>query len=168
MDAVSSWSVRLFLSIWAGVIAYRDWREGIVPNELVLPVLMVALVWRLGASLVHWCSGTYSCGTWFHIALAYSVILTLFRARMLGGGSAKFLLSLVTMFPTLRFFGLLAAVTFLGCLLLSADRWAERCDFVRRCWRERRPPTDEELDEYGDRVEWLYAMAALIYLWEMW
>lgn len=155
--------IRIALSVWVGAIAYRDWRTGIVPNELVLPVLVWIWLWRLAMAC------RYPCLCHWPILLgASAVVLAFFNFRFLGGGSAKFLLALVALFPTLDFLGLLVAVAVLGAVALSVEDWRGRMAFVVNCLRERRFPTDSELNEHGERVEWLYALAALIYLWEVW
>lgn len=142
-------SLRIALSVWLVVVSLVDLRTRRIPNALVLPVLVSALVWRLAQG--HWV-----------VAIVCVGLYLLWLTGLLGGaGDAKLLMALVALFPATEFVLILGAVVFAVTLPWTAVRYRMR-------WREffgNLRPSEERLEREGVPFAWVYSLGALIYTW---
>lgn len=141
--------LRIGVSTWLAVVSVVDLRARRIPNALVLPVLVVALVWRLAQ------------GNWL-VALAWVGLYLLWRTGFLGGaGDAKLLMVLVALFPAAEFVLILGAVVLAVALPWTAMRYRRRWgEFVRDL-----RPSEERLEREGVPFAWVYALGALVHMW---
>ena len=141
--------LQLGVSIWLVLISVVDLRTRRIPNALVLPVLVAALVWRLAQS------------NWL-VALVCVGLYLLWLSGFLGGaGDAKLLMALVALFPAVEFALVLAAVVLAVTLPWTAVRYRRRWgEFVRNLG-----PSEERLEREGVPFAWVYALGALVYMW---
>jgi len=141
--------LRIGVSIWLIVVSVVDVRARRIPNALVLPVLVAALIWRLAQ------------GNWL-VALVCEGLYLLWRTGFLGGaGDAKLLMALVALFPAAEFVLILGAVVLAVALPWTAMRYRRRWgEFVRDL-----RPSEERLEREGVPFAWVYALGALVYMW---
>ena len=137
------------VSLWLVAVSVLDLRTRRIPNALVLPVLVVALAWRLAQ------------GNWL-VALVCVGLYLLWLTGFLGGaGDAKLLMALIVLFPAVEFALVLAAVVLAVTLPWTAERYRGRYGEFFRNLR----PSEERLEQEGVPFAWVYALGTLIYIW---
>jgi len=153
--------IRPALTCWLVTVAVWDWRRGIIPNWLTLPVMLAAGSVRVyqGQTLV----------------LAIWVLLYLiWRLNIMGGGDAKLLMGLFALFPTYEF-ALLFSVLVLAALtpVMIVRHWGKRpsglvAALLGRIGQGRLLPTQEELQTKGQQYAWTFCLPGVVYLWWLW
>lgn len=142
-------SVRLGISAWLIVVSAVDLGTRRIPNGLVLPVLLSALVWRLAH------------GKWVVIAVCVGLYFLWLTGLLGGAGDAKLLMALVALFPTTEFALILAGVVLAVTVPWTAVRYRRRPMDLFRNLR----PSEERLEREGLPFAWVYALGGLVYLW---
>jgi len=156
------------LTAWLVVLSVIDRRQRRVPNVLVLPVMVGALIWQVYFSLTNRSSAVLLA------VAAWLVLFGLWRAHIFGGGDAKLLMALTAMFPTTQFLLLLSFVKLIVSVPLLIHKVVRRGGLsALRGVRERLArrevlPREEELETQGRPHCWSYALSGVIYLWCAW
>ena len=153
--------VRLALTCWLIAVAVWDWRRGIIPNWLTLPVMLAAGGLR------------FYQGQWLVLAL-WVLLYLIWRMNIVGGGDAKLLMALFALFPTYEF-AFLFSVLVLAALVpvIVVRHWGKRpidlaAAVVGRIGQGRLLPTQEELQTQGQQYAWTFCLPGAIYLWWLW
>lgn len=166
-------AAKVLVTAWMVVIAVKDHRTGLIPNRLTAPVFI-----GVGAYRVIW-QGLIQ-GEWSYLALllAYAVLFGLWMLKFIGGGDAKFLMALSSLFPTIEFATLLALFLLLVTvpLLIWEIAKAAHADSIGGVFRSVRDrllsgqvlPTEQDLHERGRRYAWTFAIPGIIYTWIYW
>lgn len=92
LTASASWIFPGFLLAWLAVCAWLDWRYRQVPNALTLPVIGIALIFRL--------AGTSTSPTWLIGGLCLLVV-TGWAFKVVGGADTKATIALSLLDPRL-------------------------------------------------------------------
>ena len=114
-----------------------------------------------------------SQGRWYILAV-WVVLFLVWKVNIVGGGDAKLLMGLFTLFPTDKFallFGGIALVVTIPAILIR--HWGKEPfhlvqDVVRRFSAGKVLPTKEELEQQGQRYAWSFCLAGLVYAWWVW
>ena len=157
------------ITLWLIVVSVWDRAERRVPNGLVLPAMLGALLWQVYASI----AGKYETGSppIMFVLVAWVVLFVLWQAHVFGGGDAKLLMALFAMFPTTQFLLVFAVVVLAVTLPLVVLRVARTG--LRHTWRNLQEriasgqvlPTAEDLRTQGRPHCWSLALPGVIYLW---
>ena len=153
--------LKILVSFWLGTVAVWDWRTGLIPNWMTLPVAAGA-----GGVQVY-------LGRWY-VILIWILLFLIWRVHIIGGGDAKFLMGLFALFPTQQFallFGVVVLVVSIPLMLLK--HWSgEPLGMLRSIadtLTSGNPlPTEENLKRHGRRYAWTYCLPGIIYTWFFW
>jgi Flp pilus assembly protein protease CpaA len=169
-------AVRLVVTVWLIAISIGDHRNGIIPNRLTGPVLIVGAIWQIGYGALTLVSPVLADEAWrvYGVILAFAAVFALWMLHFIGGGDAKFLMALFALFPTMDFVAILALlllVITLPLLLLELRR--EGLSATGRGFRDRLVtgrflPSEEDLQSRGRRYAWTFAVPAAVYVWAYW
>lgn len=153
---------RVALTVWLLGVALSDIRTGRIPNWLTLPVMLAAGVY-----------GILFARQWVIIPI-WIVLFILWEMNFMMAGDAKLLMALFALFPTLGFAlvlmagGLIALVPLLFLRYrrqpLTATLWSAALRVQNRAL----VPTREELVRDGQRLAWVFALPAVVYVWWFW
>lgn len=153
------------VTLWMLILSTWDLRRHRVPNVLVLPVMLGALLWRLYFFAAE---ADSSC---FFVLISWVILFMLWQGHILGGGDAKVLMVLFAMFPTLQFLVMFSIVKLLVTLpLVVAKYWGRRPGDLLQSARERAQakqllPDEHELRTSGQSNIWSYCLSGVVYLW---
>jgi len=154
-------TIRLVLTCWLVAAAVWDWRRGIIPNWLTLPVMLAVGGMRLYQGQPQ-------------VLAIWVVLYLIWRMNIMGGGDAKLLMGLFALFPTYEF-ALLFLVLVLIALtpVLIVRHWGKRLGdlvvgVVSRIRLGHLLPTQEELRTQGKQYAWVFCLPGVIYLWWLW
>jgi Flp pilus assembly protein protease CpaA len=153
--------VRTALTAWLVAVAVWDWRRGIIPNWLTLPVMLAVGGVRL-----------YQ-GQWLVLAI-WVLLYVIWRLNIMGGGDAKLLMGLFALFPTYEFallFSVLVLITLMPAMIVR--HWGKRpsdlaAALLDRVTQGHLLPTQEELQAQGQQYAWTFCLPGVIYLWWLW
>jgi Flp pilus assembly protein protease CpaA len=153
--------VRMALTAWLVAVAVWDWRRGIIPNWLTLPVMLAAGGVRLYQGHLY-------------VLAIWVLLYVIWRLNIMGGGDTKLLMGLFALFPTYEF-ALLFSVLVLAALTptLIVRHWGKRpadlvVGVVSRIRLGHLLPTQEELRTQGKQYAWVFCLPGVIYLWLLW
>ncbi len=156
-----SLTVRILVSAWLSIVAVWDWRTGLIPNWLTLP--MTASVGAF--QLYH--------GRWF-VLLIWGLIYLVWRGHIIGGGDAKFLMGLFALFPT-QDFALVFGITVLAVsiVLMVLKHWSYKpvkiIESIAQTLKSGQPlPSQEDLEREGRRYAWTFCLPGILYTWWLW
>ena len=152
---------KVLVSSWLGVVAVWDWRSGLIPNWLTLPVAVV-----VGA--VHLYRGRW------YVVLIWLVLFLIWRVHIIGGGDAKFLMGLFALFPTQQFallFGTMVLAVSIPLMVLK--HWSSDpvkiLESIAKTLDAGDPlPDEEDLRRHGRRYAWTYCLPGIVYTWWFW
>jgi Flp pilus assembly protein protease CpaA len=159
---------RIFVTSWLVAISLFDYLHKRMPNWLVVPVAIGALIWQIVVSARS--DSGISAGLSFAL-IAWVVLFVLWRIHIFGGGDAKLLMALFAMFPTQQFLVLFALVVLAVSIPLVVFKYAKLgWPGLQRGMRDRMQtkqilPTDEELRSRGRPYGWTLALPGVIYVW---
>jgi Flp pilus assembly protein protease CpaA len=153
--------VRLAITVWLCSVAILDWRTGLIPNWLTLPVAVIAGGLR-----------AYQ-GTWSFL-IAWVLVYLMWRVNVMGGGDAKLLMGLFALFPSYDFVIVFAvSVLAVSIPLIIIKHWGKTSSelvqgIANRLGRRNVLPTQEELKDQGRRYAWTFCLAGVVYAWLFW
>lgn len=161
-------AVLIGLAVW-------DRRAGLLPNRGTLPLTGLGL-----ASLAaHWLQRTMSPSALAVVGGGWAVCLFVWWLRVLRGGDVKLIMSLLALFPEVRFVWILLAILLVGSL--SAIVVKEGRTGLRRLgalfytvFVGRTLPTRDEIEASyrqpggSHRLGYLFSLAGLVCLWLPW
>jgi hypothetical protein len=153
--------VRMALTAWLIAVAVWDWRRGIIPNWLTLPVMLVVGGVRLYQGQLH-------------VLAIWILLYLIWRLNIVGGGDAKLLMGLFALFPTYEFaflFSVLVLIVLMPAVIVR--HWGRRptdlvAGIVGRIAQGHLLPTQEELQTQGQQYAWTFCLPGVIYLWWLW
>ena len=152
-------------SLWMVAVSAWDVRQQRVPNALVLPVMLVALIWQIYRLIDHGDASLYFA------LVAWVILFLLWQGHIIGGGDAKVLMALFAMFPSLSFlllFSLIKLIVTIPFVLrkYKGQRPADLIERLRaRATSDQVLPNQQELQTHGQSNCWTYCLPGLIYLW---
>ena len=161
MPPPPSLGVKLGITLWLLIVSAWDHQSRRVPNWLVLPVMFVALGWRIYETLF---AGVNALG---FVVVAWIALFLLWQGHILGGGDAKFLMAILAIFPTtqfLIFFSLVVLVVSLPLLIIHCVK-TRSLPFRHGTDGRVGLPTAEDLHQRGRPYCWTLALPGVIYLW---
>lgn len=153
--------VRMALTAWLIAVAVWDWRRGIIPNWLTLPVMLVVGGVRLYQGHLH-------------VLAIWILLYLIWRLNIVGGGDAKLLMGLFALFPTYEFallFSVLVLIVLMPAVIVR--HWGKRPSALMAALLDRITqghllPTQEELQTQGQQYAWTFCLPGVIYLWWLW
>ena len=153
--------VRMALTAWLVAVAVWDWRRGIIPNRLTLPVTLAVGGVRLYQGQLQ-------------VLAIWVVLYLIWRMNIMGGGDAKLLMGLFALFPTYEFallFSILVAAVLTPAIIVR--HWGRHpgdlvVGVVSRIRLGHLLPTQEELRTKGQQYAWVFCLPGVVYLWWMW
>lgn len=153
--------VKLSITAWLVAAAFWDWRTGLVPNWLTMPVVLIAGAVRL-----------YQ-GTWIILPI-WVLLFLIWRGHIVGGGDAKLLMGLFALFPTQQFailFGVMVLAVSIPLMVLK--HWngspLRVLQSIAKTLSAGSPlPSQEDLEVHGRRYAWTFCLPGLVYLWGFW
>ena len=155
------------VTLWAVTIGVWDRIERRIPNWLVFPVMLGALAWRVYEAIA-----MGSVRPMFAVLIAWIALFLIWQAHFYGGGDAKFLMGLLSLFPTLQFLLLLCLVVVVTRTPVIVYRYVKRRRNVQPPpsgeATGRWLPTEEDLRKRGLPNSWTFALAGVIYVWCAW
>jgi Flp pilus assembly protein protease CpaA len=158
-------ALKVAITLWLIMVSVWDRLTRRVPNWLVLPVMLAALVWQAYLQI------TGRAYDLLFAVTAWVVLFMLWRAHVFGGGDAKFLMALFAMFPKMQFLILFCIVVLATRVPMLVVKYARMG--LPSLWRSlrRQPgdpqllPTAERLVAEGQQHCWALALPGVIYLW---
>jgi len=153
--------LKLLATAWLVAAAAWDWRTGLIPNWLTMPV--VAGVGALRFYQGHW-----------YVLIIWVLLYLVWRVNFVGGGDAKLLMGLFALFPTDAFallFGVVVLAVTVPAILLK--HWGKHPlrlmqEVAGRLSAGKLLPTREELEQQGRRYAWSFCLAGIVYTWWLW
>jgi Flp pilus assembly protein protease CpaA len=142
-------------------VAAWDWRTGLIPNWLTLPV--AAAVGALRLYQGHW-----------YLLVIWALLYLVWRINFMGGGDAKLLMGLFALFPTEQFALLLAGLALTVMIpTIVIKHWGKRPlrlvqGVAGRLSAGKLLPTREELEQQGRRFAWAFCLPGIVYTWWLW
>lgn len=158
-------ALKVGVTLWMVVASAWDMRHHRLPNALVLPVMLGAMLWQLYRLIA------YADTSILFALIAWVVVFLLWQGHILGGGDAKVLMALFAMFPTVSFLILFSLVKVgVTVPLLVARYWGRRPadlwhDLRQRTREGRWLPDQQELRIKGQSNCWTYCLPGAVYLW---
>ena len=159
-------AIKVAITVWLIVISVWDRMHRRVPNVLVLPAMLGALVYQVYQSV--------TSGEWnrlLFIVVVWAAVFMLWRLHVFGGGDAKLLMALFAFFPTVQFLVLFSVVVLIVSVPLLIVKYARRGFRTslrgagQRIASGQVLPTEQELQTQGSPHCWSLALPGVIYLW---
>lgn len=158
-------ALKISITLWLVVLSVWDRLQRRVPNWLVLPAMLAALL----GQVYRQATGTES-GLLF-VGVAWVSLFMLWRVNVLGGADAKLLMTLFALFPSVQFLILLSIMK----VAVSLPLLVAKCVHIGlpQAWGtlrgrlrgQRLLPTADELHMRGQPNCWSYALPGVVYLW---
>jgi len=169
MNPIFILALRIGLSILLIILAVYDLRRGRVPNWIVWPLMMAAIL----LTITRLVSGSLSLNQIGLIVVVWIACFVAWQRHVFGGGDVKLVMALIGLFPDVRMLLTILLSLLLG--LIVALLWRDGMKGLRRqiailfLVAQGQLPSQAEIAEaYASRsirITFAISLGGLIYLW---